>query len=249
MRVGLTVAVLAALALPSCSSSGDSIFQPAVILRLELPAGMPPALAECLDVVLSSPTGEPPPTSVGFGGNPLFLRVQTIDLNGDGRPETRIRFVQGSTPFISARSDILLTPGPASGSDPRAIFTVAATVRRADGTIAPEDRCLGGTALAEGNAQLDAQNQPIRFPQGGDTLVNVSLVCVAAGGCGVDGGVADGGAPVDGGVVADGGAPDGGVAQDGGVAADGGTGADGGIADGGTETDGGVSDGGATDGG
>jgi hypothetical protein len=231
MSVRLAVAVLAVLALPSCSSSGDSIFQPSVILRLELPAGMPPSSAECLDVVLSSPTGEPPPTSVGFGGNPLFLRVQTIDLNGDGRPETRIRFVQGSTPFISPRSDILLTPGSASGSDPRAPFTVATTVRRGDGTIAPEDRCLGGTALAEGNAQLDAQNQPIRFPQRGDTLVNISLVCVAAGGCAVDGGVADGGSP------GDGGAPDGGATQDGG------------IADGGTETDGGASDGGAADGG
>jgi hypothetical protein len=166
---------------------------PALFLRLSLPAELRPADVPCLDLVLVSAEGAPPETSVGFGGNPLLLKVQTVDLDGDGRAELRLRFIEGSVPFLASTVDIVLTP---SQGDRRSTFTVAATARRANGRIAEDDRCFGGTVIAQGSAYQDALARPIRFPDSGDALVAIPLRCTLAG-CGApgDGGAFDGGIP------------------------------------------------------
>lgn len=198
------------LALVAACGGGESkpFFEPRVVLQLSLPAELPPTAVECLDIVLSAPDGEPPPTSLGFGSNPLFIKVQTLDLNGDGRRETRIRFVQGSKPFPATELDVRFTGVSSTstggtGATLDATFGVSATARRADGLIDFNDRCLGGTALAAGEAQTDSEGRPIRFRTTGNTLVPISMACLLQTGCAIDGGTS-GGSTTDGG-VADGG--------------------------------------------
>jgi hypothetical protein len=266
-----TLLLPAALVLAACSS-GDSgrFFNPQVVLRLSLPAELDPFRVQCLDLVISAPVGEPPPTSLAFGTNPFFIKVQTLDVDGDGRRETRIRFTEGSAPFIASVMEIRLNA--TQGADPNAVLVFSATGRAADGQSVEDDRCLGGTPLAQGTASQDARGQPIRFPASGQTTVDLPMACVLPGGCASpdagarDAGVTDAGIPDAG--VTDAGVPDAGVTDagvtdagvtdagvtdagvtDGGVA-DGGLPGDGGsLTDGGFDSDGGTPDGGFADGG
>ena len=211
--MGFTVAralALAAVCLGSagagsgCSGGEAPLFEPSVRVRVTLPGELLPEQVSCLDLVLATPGGQPPATSIGFGGNPLSLKVQNVDLDGDGRPELRIRFVEGSRPFPLSTVDFTLTA--ASRTDRGAAFTVTATARRADGRLAEDDRCLGGTPLAQGAAQQDTTGAAIRFPDRGDAVVPIALHCLVTGGCAVDGGAGpDGGTGVDGGTLTDGG--------------------------------------------
>lgn len=172
-------ALLGALACLRCG--GDApFFPPSVVLALQLPADLPPSRATCLDVVLASPTQVPPPVSIGFGGDPLLVRLQTLDLDNDARDETRIRFVQGARPFgCDPRTEVLLTR---AGADTAATFVVTAVIRNADGPNA-SDACLGGTVLAQGRAELDRAGQPIRFPSRGDAFAPLTLTCALPSGC------------------------------------------------------------------
>jgi hypothetical protein len=239
-----TLLLPAVLALTACSSGGSGqFFPPQVVARLSLPAELDPFRVQCLDLVISAPFGEPPPTSLAFGTNPFFIKVQTLDLDGDGRRETRIRFTEGSSPFIASVTEIRLSA--AQGADPRAVFAFSATARLADGQSDVDDRCVGGTTLAQGSASQDVRGQPIRFPTSGDTVAEVAMTCALAGGCASpDAGARDGGVR-DGGLL-DAGVPDGGVPDagepDGGIP-------DAGPEDGGADLDGGTTDGGSGDGG
>jgi hypothetical protein len=205
-----TLLLPAVLFLAACSSGDSSqFFSPQVLLRLNLPAELDPFRVQCLDLVLSAPVGEPPSTSLAFGTNPLFIKVQTVDLDGDGRRETRIRFTQGSSPFIAPVAEVRLTAGP--GADPNAVIAVSATGRDANGQSDVADRCVGGTPLAQGSASQDVRGQPIRFPSSGNTVVEVAMTCALAGGCASpDAGVEDGGTKPDAGATTDGGSGDGG---------------------------------------
>jgi hypothetical protein len=206
------------LSLFGCPAEQTAVLDPIIVLRLSLPPELPPAAAPCLDLVLSSPTAPLTRTFVGFGASPLIVKVQTLDVDGDSRDDLRIRFIEGSTPFLSSRTDMIFTPGV--GANRETALAVTATARLADGTTDANDRCLGGTALAQGTAAQDTGGQPIRFPSRGRTIAEVPMACVRSGGCALpapdagtpppDGG-SDGGASEDGGgAFPDGGAADGG---------------------------------------
>ena len=169
-------------------------------------------------------------------------QVDLVDINGDGlRETTRIRFVNGSRPFLSDSLNMRITAAPGTtiaGSS----FGFAAVVRQADGFVEARDKCLGGTIMARSTGTMSgtlvitelAPGQPIRFPARGDVTLSVPLTCILAQGCTIS--APDGGFVADGGGLVDGGGT---TPLDGGV--------DGGPRDGGS-TDGGA-DGGARDGG
>ena len=209
MKRFLQAAAIAS-SLTGCSGDAPIYVAPSVELVLQLPAELAPQAVPCLDIDLSAVTGEPPRTSAGFGGDPLLLKLATLDTDGDGRTETtRIRFVNGSVPFHTSAPTIRLTRSKTDSTN--SAFVVRVVARKANGLVDPADTCLAGTAIVSASAEVDQNAQPIRFPSRGSLTIQMNLACVLAGGCALafpDGGANDGGAN-DGGVT-DGGAADGG---------------------------------------
>src|SRR5258706_10914939 len=97
----------------ACSDTPPSFFAPSLTLDVRLPSGLAPGAVPCLDVELVALSGEAPRTSIGFGGDPLLLNVSTFDANGDNvRETTRIRFVNGSNPFLAESLAMRITAAP-----------------------------------------------------------------------------------------------------------------------------------------